>query len=103
MVLPGQGHYYNPDFIVNGENQRFEGYVTELTTQFALQWLKEERDKDKPFLLFYNQKAPHRNWQPAPKYLTLYDDKIFTPPATYFDDETNYKGRGTAARTQEMD
>ncbi|MEO0331782.1 MAG: sulfatase-like hydrolase/transferase, partial [Bacteroidota bacterium] len=28
MVLPGQGHYYNPDFLVNGERQRFEGYVT---------------------------------------------------------------------------
>nr|MBI1232123.1 sulfatase-like hydrolase/transferase [Cytophagales bacterium] len=103
MVLPGQGHYYNPDFLVNGERQRFEGYVTELTTQFAMDWLKEGRDKDKPFLLIYNQKAPHRNWQPAPKYLTLYDDQLFTPPATYFDDKTNYQGRGTAAKTQEME
>lgn len=103
MVLPGQGHYYNPDFIVNGERKRFEGYVTELTTQFALEWLKEKREKDKPFLLIYNQKAPHRNWQPAPKYLTLYDDTTFTPPATFFDDDTNYKGRGTAAKTQEME
>ncbi len=103
MVLPGQGHYYNPDFIVNGEQKRFEGYVTELTTDFALQWLDEQRDKDKPFLLFYNQKAPHRNWQPAPKYLTLYDDTLFSPPATYFDGDSGYKGRGTAARTQEME
>jgi arylsulfatase A-like enzyme len=103
MVLPGQGHYYNPDFLVNGERKRFEGYVTELTTEFALNWLKEERDKEKPFLLFYNQKAPHRNWKPAPKYLTLYDDKEFTPPANYFDDANNYAGRGTAAKTQEME
>ena len=103
MVLPGQGHYYNPDFIVNGERKRFEGYVTELTTQFALDWLKEGRDTQKPFLMIYNQKAPHRNWKPAPKYLTLYDDKTFTPPANYFDDETNYEGRGTAAKTQEME
>jgi arylsulfatase A-like enzyme len=103
MVLPGQGHYYNPDFIVNGEKKRFEGYVTELTTEFALKWLNEERDKDKPFLLVYNQKAPHRNWQPAPKYLTLFDDTVFTPPATYFDDDTDYAGRGTAAKAQEME
>jgi arylsulfatase A-like enzyme len=100
MVLPGQGHYYNPDFLVNGERKRFEGYVTELTTEFALKWLKEGRDKDKPFLLIYNQKAPHRNWKPAPKYLTLYDDKTFTPPPTFYDD---YQGRGTAAKTQEME
>ncbi|MEM9833737.1 MAG: sulfatase [Bacteroidota bacterium] len=100
MVLPGQGHYYNPDFLVNGERQRFEGYVTEITTEHALKWLKEQRDPDKPFLLMYHQKAPHRNWQPAPKYLTLYDDKTFDPPSNYFDD---YAGMGTAAKEQEME
>ena len=100
MVLPGQGHYYNPDFLVNGEQQRLEGYVTEITTEYALKWLEEMRDKDKPFCLMYHQKAPHRNWQPAPKYLTLYDDKTFDPPANYFDD---YEGRGTAAKEQEME
>lgn len=103
MVLPGQGQYYNPDFLVNGERKHFEGYVTEITTEYALKWLDEERKKDKPFLLIYNQKAPHRNWKPAPKYLTLFDDTTFMPPTTYFDDETNYKGRGTAAKTQEME
>ena len=103
MVLPGQGQYYNPDFLVNGERRRFEGYVTEITTEYALKWLNEDREKDKPFLLIYNQKAPHRNWQPAPKYLTLFDDTTFTPPATYYDDDTDYKGRGTAAKTQEME
>ena len=103
MVLPGQGHYYNPDFLVNGEKKRFEGYVTDITTDEAMKWLKETRDPDKPFCLMYHQKAPHRNWQPAPEYLTLYDDKTFTPPANYFDDATNYAGRGTAAKAQEME
>jgi arylsulfatase A-like enzyme len=99
MVLPGQGHYYNPDFLVNGERQRFEGHVTEITTEYALKWLDEMRDKDKPFCLLYQQKAPHRNWQPAPKYLTLYDDVTFDPPSNFFDD---YEGRGSAAKQQEM-
>ncbi len=103
MVLPGQGHYYNPDFLVNGEKQRFEGYVTDITTEYALKWLNETRDKDKPFCLLYHQKAPHRNWKPAPEYLTLFDDKTFTPPVTYYDDKTNYAGRGTAAKEQEME
>jgi len=103
VVLPGQGHYYNPDFIVNGEMKRFEGYVTDITTELAMKWLTEGRDKDKPFLMLYNQKAPHRNWKPAPEYLTLYEDKDFVPPATYFDDKTEYAGRGTAAREQEME
>lgn len=47
-----------------------------------------------------NQKAPHRNWKPAPKYLTMFDDTTFAPPATYFDD---YSGRGTASKSQEME
>ncbi len=103
MVLPDQGHYYNPDFIINGEKRRIEGYVTDITTKSALKWLKVKRDKSKPFLLIYNQKAPHRNWKPALKYLHLYDDKNFTPPETYFDGFQNYPGRGTAAKTQEME
>ncbi len=99
MVLRGQGHYYNPEFMVNGEWKRFEGYCTDIVTETMLDWLKNKRDPNKPFCALYHQKAPHRNWKPAPKYLTLYDDKTFDPPANYFDD---YEGRGTAAKTQEM-
>jgi arylsulfatase A-like enzyme len=100
MVLPGQGFYYNPDFLVNGERKRFEGYCSELITEYTMKWLKEQRDPNKPFCLLYHHKAPHRNWQPAPKYLSLYDDVTFEPPSNYFDD---YEGRGAAAREQEME
>ena len=99
MVLPGQGFYYNPDFLINGEKKRIERYCTEIITEAALEWLKSVRNPDKPFCLLYHQKAPHRNWQPAPKYLNHYDDTTFIPPANFFDD---YEGRGTAAKTQEM-
>lgn len=98
-VLPGQGHYYNPDFIENGVTRRIRGYVTAITTQLTLDWLENKRDKGKPFLLLYQQKAPHRNWKPEEKYLRLFDDKTFDPPVNYFDD---YQNRGTAARQQEM-
>ena len=97
MVLQGQGHYYNPDFLVNGEMQRFEGYCTDIITEATLDWLKNKRDQEKPFCAIYNQKAPHGNWKPAPEYLTLYDDTVFTPPANFFDD---YEGRGRAAKEQ---
>jgi len=100
MVLMGQGMYYNPDFWVNGKKTRFEGYCTEIVTKEALDWLKNKRDQNKPFCMLYHQKAPHRNWLPAPKYVNLFDDKTFDPPDSYFDD---YEGRGTAAHTQEME
>ena len=99
-VLPGQGNYYNPDFIENGVEKQYQGYVTTLTTQFALDWLDKKRDKSKPFCLMLHEKAPHRNWQPEEKYLNLYEDHDFPVPDNYFDD---YSGRGTAAHTQEME
>jgi arylsulfatase A-like enzyme len=102
MVLRGQGSYYNPDFMVNGsgEWERIEGYCTDIITESMLDWLKHKRDPNKPFCALYHQKAPHRNWKPAPEYLSLYDDKTFEPPVNYFDD---YENRGTAAKTQEME
>ena len=98
-VLPGQGEYYNPDFIENGVRKRVNGYVTNITTDFAINWL-EKRDKDKPFFLIYQQKAPHRNWMPEEKYYHLFDGTTFPVPSNYFDD---YKTRTKAAREQEME
>jgi len=98
MVLPGQGQYYNPDFLINGKRVRKEGYVTDIITETALDWIKNKRDPNKPFCLLYHQKAPHRNWLPAPEYVHLYDDKTFDLPATFYDD---YKGR-PAAKAAEM-
>ncbi len=99
-VLPGQGAYYNPDIIENGEKKRVKGYVTKLITKFALDWLDTKRDKSKPFCLLYHHKAPHRNWKPSPDYLTLYDDKEFDVPSNFFDD---YLNMGRAAKEQEME
>jgi len=93
-VLPGQGDYYNPNFIANGKKVKYDGYVTSVTTDIALNWLNNKREQDKPFLLLYHQKAPHRTWMPEEKYFTLFDDKEFTPPTNFFDD---FEGRPVAA------
>ena len=97
-ILPGQGSYYNPDFINKEGKHRETGYVTKIVTDKAKKWL-DERNKDKPFILMVQHKAPHRAWDPAPKYLTLFDDVEIPEPETLFDD---YSGRGTAARDQDM-
>ena len=97
-VLPGQGAYYNPDFIENGVKKQIHGYVTTITTNIALDWLKNKREKDKPFLIMYHHKAPHRTWMPEPKYFSLNDDKTIPMPENFFD---SYKDR-KAASQQEM-
>ena len=63
-VLPDQGEYYNPDFVSAEGKRRIEGYVTDITTDLAINWLLERKDAGKPFLLFYHHKAPHRSWWP---------------------------------------
>jgi arylsulfatase A-like enzyme len=97
-ILPGQGDYYNPVMIEMGQRKKHTGYVTDILTDHALDWLKG-RGGDKPFCLMYHHKAPHRNWQPGPKHLDLYEDVQIPEPATLFDD---YEGRGRAAREQDM-
>ncbi|MCE9603913.1 MAG: sulfatase-like hydrolase/transferase, partial [Planctomycetia bacterium] len=63
-ILPGQGLYYNPPMIENGKRTVRPGYVTDLIGDLSLEWLKN-RDKKKPFMLFSQHKAPHREWAPA--------------------------------------
>ncbi len=99
-ILPGQGTYYNPDFITKNEGKiRVNGYTTDIITELTLDWLEEERDPNKPFLLMYLHKAPHREWLPAPRHFKEFTKKTFVEPETLFD---NYEGRGTAAKTAEM-
>ena len=98
-ILPGQGAYYNPDMIEMGKKSRHEGYVTDLLTDMALDYFKNKRDPQKPFMMMLHNKAPHRNWQPAPRHLTMYDDTDFPEPETLWDD---YATRSDAAREQEM-
>ena len=73
-ILPGQGSYYNPDFIqMDGSMKRFEVYVSDLNCDKTLDWLNNGSDKNKPFVLMSQHKAPHRNWVPAERHYKLFD------------------------------
>ncbi len=97
-ILPGQGYYYNPDFIEMGEKKQYEGYVTTITTDLALNWLENSRDKEKPFCLLLHQKAPHRVWEPDTMYLDDFEDETFPLPDNFFD---TYQGRQAAAEQKQ--
>lgn len=100
QILPDQGDYYNPDFITKKEGRKkLLGYVTDIITDLTINWLKNERDEDKPFFLAYLHKAPHREWLPAQRHFKEYLQKTFPEPTTLFD---NYEGRGRASKEAEM-
>ncbi len=103
-VLRGQGPYYNPPMITADESgepvtRKHTGYTTEIITDKMMTWLKDQRDADKPFMVMFQHKAPHRNWMPAPKYLNWLDDVTIEEPETLWDD---YAGRTQAAAKQTM-
>lgn len=94
-ILPGQGFYYNPDFIsMRGDTSRIEGYCTDVITDLSLEWL-DRREKDKPFCLVVGEKATHRTWMPDLQDLGTFDDKKFRLPDTFWD---NYVGRKAAQK-----
>jgi len=97
-ILPGQGKYHNPTFIEMGRRKEYTGYVTDIITDFSLDWLKQ-RNSDEPFLLMIHHKAPHRNWQPDAKHAEMYEGVDIAVPETFDDD---YQTRSAAAREQEM-
>jgi len=97
-VLPGQGVYYNPDFIDNkNDTVRYNGYVTDLITSFSIDWLNA-RDTSKPFFLVVGEKATHREWLPALEDLGAYDNIDFPLPENFYD---SY-GNRLAAKDQDM-
>ena len=97
-ILPGQGDYYNPDFITPEGTIHKEGYVTNIITDLSIDWLRHKRDTAKPFCLFVHHKAIHRNWMADTCDLALFEDRNFELPETFWDD---YQGR-LAAGKQEM-
>ncbi|MHA1731558.1 MAG: sulfatase family protein [Promethearchaeota archaeon] len=96
-VLPGQGNYHDPDMIEMGERKKVVGYVTDLITDFSLEWL-ERRDRSRPFCLLCHHKAPHRSWEPDEKHAAMYEDVEVPYPATFDDDYSNRAAAAAAAR-----
>ena len=99
-ILPGQGAYYNPDFVqMDNTRKRFEGHCNDLVTEKGLTWLKEAAKSDKPFMAMVQYKAPHRNWSPAFRHLDLFRDIKLPEPDSLFDD---YSNRSAALKEHEM-
>jgi arylsulfatase A-like enzyme len=94
-----QGKYWDPIYNHNGKEVEEKGYATNLTTDFALDWLNNTRNAEKPFLMLLQYKAPHRAWEPDSIYQHLWDDIEMPYPSNFFDD---FKGRERTAGDTEM-
>ncbi len=79
---------------VNGEDKPYEGYMDDVITGKAVDWIK--RKHDKPFALFLWFKAPHRPWVRAPRHADLFRDVTIPKPDTFDDRGKGYPGKPRA-------
>ena len=82
----GQGHYLppDPDYTLNVDGRRVKqkGYITTELTDYAIDWLKQQKPAEKPFFLYLSHKAVHANFTPEPKYENQFRDLPFDRPAS---------------------
>jgi len=85
VILPGQGAYWNPQFLAPGHALTIKGHCTDITGDLAVEFL-ETRPADKPFFLMVHQKAPHRRWEPDERNKAKFKDAVVPEPETLWDD-----------------
>ena len=93
-VLPGQGLYFDPAFLTPTGRIVVKGYASDIITDMSIDFLKN-RPTNQPFFLMSHHKAPHRPWEPAPKYKAMFANRVIPEPATLRDD---YRTRTDALR-----
>jgi len=101
FAMKGQGRYFDPFFNIKGQldgptfekskGTEFKGrHITSLIGDKSLEWL-ESRDKTKPFVLMCQFKAPHRPFEPDPKFKDLFKDINLPEPVSLLE---SYEGKG---------
>jgi N-acetylglucosamine-6-sulfatase len=95
----GQGVYRNPTFYVDGVKTELEGYVTDLLTDYAVEFIRGQ-STDQPFMLYVSHKAVHAEFQPAERHEGSYREKEYPFPESMKELEANYRGKPKWVRAQ---
>ena len=100
----GQGHYLppTPDYTLNVDGRRVKqkGYITDELTDYAIDWLEQQKPNEKPFFLYLSHKAVHADFTPAERHAGRLDDAPFKRPASEADTPENYRNKPRWLRDQ---
>lgn len=96
----GQGSYYDPTLNIDGERRAFEGYTTDILTDYAVEWLREQRTGDTPFFMVLSHKAVHAEFMPAERHRGRYADIAIPYPPSMANTEANYRTKPGWVRAQ---
>lgn len=90
-VLESQGKYFDPEFRASDAGTwpdnfvKYEGHSSDIVTDVALDWLKTKRKPDQPFFLMHHYKAPHDDFEFAPRYTDYLEDTHIPEPANLYE------------------
>jgi N-acetylglucosamine-6-sulfatase len=80
----GQGQYYAPNknytLNVDGHRVPLRGYMTDELTDYAVDWLKQQKPGEKPFFLYLSHKAVHAEFAPAERHRGKFAQRTWTRP-----------------------
>ena len=76
--------YFNPAIRHNGKFVRTEGYCTDLFFTAALGWIKQTKEKDKPFFAYITTNAPHGPFIAPPANTKKFTDLGFSSKTAGF-------------------
>jgi len=91
ISFKGQGVYYNPEMNIDGTPVRREGYITDILTEYSVEYLKQKHEK--PFFLILSHKAVHAMFEPAERHKGKYKNAKIEYPDTMANTEENYTGK----------
>ena len=101
-VLPVQGKYFDPilysseggdstyQFNFSGgvkrsvEATQYKGHSSDVITDLTIEWLDKKRSKDQPFFLMHHYKAPHDDFEFAPRYANYLEDVPIPEPENLY-------------------
>lgn len=93
VSFEGQGKYINPKLNVDGDRKEIKGHITDVLTDLAVDYIKEQAGNAKPYFLCLSHKAVHENFTPTERHHKKYIDEKITYPDSYANTDVNYKGK----------
>lgn len=98
ISFKGQGEYFDPELNIDGKRLKRKGYITNILTDYALDWVDQQ--KEKPFFLYLSHKAVHAMFEPEPKYKGKYAHEKVPHPKSMANTPENYRGKPLWVRLQ---
>jgi arylsulfatase A-like enzyme len=87
VSFPGQGKIIDPELYENGRLQKVTGYVTDLLTDRALEFVRRQRNSSRPYFLYLAHKAVH------PDAIQRNDGSFDTAYGTHYIAAERHRGR----------